>query len=163
MKLEAVDIEPDDLKIVASPDRFRKEISLEDTRLSMDMPISIKYDYLDLDKTSYNFKQEFHLADTQHYFEMMKIISSKTINGMEETAREYHFRRSNISGNLRREMLKAIPEAVKSNPIVYHFGLYTSENANRESDIRSPRIYFMLGTNGFIYPIFFDPYHEINP
>ena len=28
---------------------------------------------------------------------------------------------------------------------------------------RPVRIYFMLGTYGYIYPLFFDPYHEINP
>lgn len=57
-----------------------------------------------------------------------------------------------------------MPEAIQSNPIIYHFALYTSkQQADRNKDIRSPRVYFMLGTYGFIYPLFFDPYHEINP
>jgi len=49
--------------------------------------------------------------------------------------------------------------------IVYHFGLYECESkqASRATGERSPRVYFMLGTNGFIYPLFFDPFHELNP
>lgn len=164
MKLSSIDLEPEELKTINSPDHFKKEISYEDSRMSMDLPIVIKYDYLDLGNTAYHFKQEFKLKDTQKYFEMMKEISSNSINSLSAKARTYHFYRTNITGNLRAAMLKAIPEAVQSNTIIYHFALYTSEEkADRSKDIRSPRIYFMLGTYGYIYPLFFDPYHEINP
>lgn len=49
--------------------------------------------------------------------------------------------------------------------IVYHFGLYEcdSRKASRNTGERSPRVYFLLGANGFIYILFFDPYHELNP
>ncbi len=165
MKLTSVDLEDEELKILARPDTFFKKIGFEDTRLSKKLRISIKYDYLDLENTSYHFYQEFHLKDTQRYFEIMKELSSKTINELEESPRELHFYRNKINGNLR-AMLKAhIPNALSSEAIIYHFALYTNKDilADRGKDIRSPRIYFMLGTNGFIYPIFFDPYHEINP
>lgn len=164
MKLDSIDLEPDELRTINSPDRFKKEISYEDSIMSMDLPIVIKYDYLDLGDTAYHFKQEFKLKDTQRYFEMMKEISSSSINRLSMKARDYHFYRTNISGNLRTAMQKIIPEAVCTNTIIYHFALYTSEEkADRNRDIRSPRIYFMLGTYGYIYPLFFDPYHEINP
>ncbi len=50
-------------------------------------------------------------------------------------------------------------------PEIYHFALYTAENevADRTKGIRSPRIYFVLADYGRIYPLFFDPYHELNP
>lgn len=164
MKLGSIDLEPEELKTINSPDRFKNEISWDDSRMSMDLSIVIKYDYLDLGDSAYHFKQEFKLADTQRYFEMMKEISSNSINSLSAKARDYHFRRTDIKGNLRKAMERTIPEAVSSNPIVYHFALYTSEEAaDREKDIRSPRIYFLLGTYGYIYPLFFDPYHEINP
>ena len=42
--------------------------------------------------------------------------------------------------------------------------LYESEKwADRETDTRCSRVYFMLGTYGHIYILFFDPYHELNP
>ncbi len=163
MKLTDVDILPDELRAMAMPDKFKNEIGYEDTQLSMDIPICIKYDYLDLEDTEYHFNQSFHHRDTQCYFKMMKMISSSTINSLMKKEREYHFYRSKIAGNLKRVLQQSLPEAVNSNPIVFHFALYTAENADRTKDVRSPRIYFLLGTNGFIYPLFFDPYHEINP
>ena len=65
MKLSSVDLEPEELMTINSPDSFKKEISYEDSRMSMDLPIVIKYDYLDLGNTDYHFKQEFKLKDTQ--------------------------------------------------------------------------------------------------
>jgi hypothetical protein len=41
--------------------------------------------------------------------------------------------------------------------------LYTNDEASRETGVKSPRVYFILGTYGFVYILFFDPYHEINP
>ena len=38
--------------------------------------------------------------------------------------------------------------------------LHRAKNT-RENGVRSPRIYFMQGLYGVIYPLFFDPYHEI--
>lgn len=52
------------------------------------------------------------------------------------------------------------PECI---PSFYHFALYTNEESSRKSGIKSPRIYFFIGGNGVIYPLFYDPYHEINP
>ena len=162
MKLSNVDIEPDEIKTLNSPDNFKKEITTDDARISTDMPIVIKYDYIDLGKTKYSFRQPFRLRDTQTYFKMMKTISSNTINTLSDNARKYHFYRTPIVGKLEEIMKRVIPDAVKTNQIVFHFALYTNKNkADRISDTRSPRIYFILGTNGFIYPIFFDPFHEI--
>ena len=48
MKLSSIDLEPEELKTINSPDYFKKEISYEDSRMSMELPIVIKYDYLDI-------------------------------------------------------------------------------------------------------------------
>lgn len=162
-----IDIQPDELARLNTPDSFRNSLSYNDVQLSKDLPIVVKYDYIDLNVTDYHFKQEFLLRDTQEYFTMMKDISSSTINDLEAKARQdksYHFYRSSFSGNIRKAVRQIMPDADES-MIVYHFGLYECESkqASRATGERSPRVYFMLGTNGFIYPLFFDPYHELNP
>jgi len=162
MKLTAADLEPEDYATLNSPDRPSYCLSVEDVRLSDTTPIVVKYDYIDLGVTPYNFGQEFLKEDTRSYFERMKYISSKTVGSLKGN-RELHFYRSGLRGNLRKTIKALLPNADDS-MIVYHFALYTSEEtASRATGIRSPRIYVMHGTNGFIYPLLFDPYHELNP
>lgn len=168
MKLDPydVDITKDDISTLNKPDSFNKNsrITIDDARLSMDVPIVVKYDYVDLELTDYNFKQKFDLKDTQEYFSMMKTISSNTINRLQQNAKDYHLYRSNLKGNLK-TAIKKIFQDVDENIIIYHFGLYECESkqASRETGERSPRIYFILGNNGHVYILFFDPYHELNP
>lgn len=164
MKLSAVDLEDEDFKVINSPDRFNVKLGIDDAKLSMNIPILVRYDYIDIDKTEYNFSQIFHNADTKAYFARMKDMAGHSMNELIENARELHFYRSPITGKLRDIVADVIPDAIRSNQIVYHFGLYTSPNGDacRDKDIRSPRIYFILGTYGHIYILFFDPYHEIN-
>ena len=54
------------------------------------------------------------------------------------------------------------PELV---PPFFHFALYQDKGTmgNRISGVKSPRIYFFIGDNATLYPMFYDPYHEINP
>jgi len=155
-----IDIQPDELARLNTPDSFKNSLSYDDVQLSKDLPIVVKYDYIDLNVTDYHFKQKFLLRDTQ------------------ECVRDWH----HTSGRKRRFLLTRctiitrlvtkgisrnnviMPDAEES-MIVYHFGLYECESkqASRATGERSPRVYFMLGTNGFIYPLFFDPFHELNP
>lgn len=166
MKLNPYDIDlgKDDIAVLNTPDTFSRRLSTEDAQLSMDVPIVIKYDYVDLGKTAYHFKQEFLLEDTQNYFSIMKDISSNTINNLVRKGRQYHFYRSDYRGNLKRAVALMFNN-VDEDIILYHVGLYESEGgeASRETGKRSPRIYFILGNNGHIYILFFDPYHELNP
>lgn len=51
-------------------------------------------------------------------------------------------------------------------PEIFHFALYPKKlqhNADRYNKIKNPRVHFVVGSNGMIYPLFYDPYHEINP
>ncbi len=144
-----------------------EKLTFEDSRLAHDVPIVISYEMIDLDETDYHFKQVFTHKDTQRYFEVFKNISCQSINDIiEESHHSLHFHRSAAKGNLKRLLEKLSPGCVTadSEPMIYHFALYTDkEGADRSRDRRSPRIYFMLGRNGMIFPLFFDPFHEINP
>ena len=132
--------------------------------LSQQVPVAVCYDLADLDSNPYHFKQPFHLRDTQMYFERMQEICQGVVLDLFDKPLEWHFRRNDVRGNLKRELMKLNPDVVNGNPMIFHFALYTTPGgADRSRDIRSPRVYFMLGINGMIYPLFFDPYHEINP
>lgn len=140
------------------------QLTSQDLNLSQSFSIAVCYDLIDLDKTPYNFRQEFHDIDAKMYFERMSEICNSNILDLFEKPRDWHFSSSCLKGNLLRELKKLDKDVVKGNPMIFHFALYTSkEGADRKTGVRSPRIYFMLGKYGMIYPLFFDPYHEINP
>lgn len=143
-----------------------ESLSIEDTRLSVDVPIVVSYELADLDKTAYHFRQEFKLQDTQAYFEIMKNISCRSINELiDESDHSLHFYRTRVNKKIENLLKLLDPDCSpdQNATLIYHFALSTdSEGASRESGRRSPRIYFMLGRNGMIFPLFFDPYHEIN-
>ena len=56
-----IDIQPEELAQLNTPDSFKNSLSYDDVQLSKDLPIVVKYDYIDLDVTDYHFKQEFLL------------------------------------------------------------------------------------------------------
>lgn len=141
-------------------------LSIEDSQLSMNVPIVISYELADMDKTNYHFKQEFKWEDTKAYFQTMKDISCRSVNDIiNESDHTLHFHRTRVNGKIKSLLKRLNPECEPDeSTIIYHFALYTgSRKASRASGNRSPRVYFMLGRNGMIFPLFFDPYHEINP
>jgi hypothetical protein len=48
-------------------------------------------------------------------------------------------------------------------PPIGQFALYTKaeQKASRESGIKSPRVFFMIGEKSVFYILFIDLYHEI--
>lgn len=148
---------------------YNTEISAEYLSDSQDYPIVVCYKLLDFDKSNYNFTQSFSERDTLEYFMAMRTLSTKTINEiMDDTEfkQKYHFRLSKLQGNLLKEFKKVLgkKKVTENSAMFFHFALYTSkEKASRKTKVRSPRIYFILGLFGTIYPVFFDPYHELNP
>lgn len=141
-------------------------LSIEDTKLSKNVPIVISYELADMDKTAYHFQQEFKWDDTKAYFQIMKNISCRSINEIiDESDHSLHFYRSGVNNRIKELLKRLNPECEPGDTtLIYHFALYTDKDgASRESGRRSPRVYFMLGRNGMIFPLFFDPYHEINP
>lgn len=145
-------------------------ISYEDLKESKRQLISVYYNEIDLDKTKYNFSQAFEGNESCMYFERMKTFSKTTINDIMDDPdnHDWHFYRNDL-GDGRNSYLKNLlkevnPKMAKGNPEIYHFALDPDNStfANRNTGDRNPRIYFMVGYNGTIHPLFFDPYHEIN-
>lgn len=140
-----------------------RHLTNDDVVNSNKLPIRISYEYADMGKTAYSFSQHFTERDVKEYFSKMKHISGKTIWELvdEETV---SLRRH--SGGLHKKLKMVLeqlnPEIAKGEPIIFHFHLYTDKNeSSRQTGVRSPRVYFMQGTYGVIYILFFDPFHEI--
>ncbi|MDE5632490.1 MAG: hypothetical protein K2L92_10720 [Muribaculaceae bacterium] len=166
MKLTAVDLEHEDYYTINRRDPLKYSLTKDDSRLSHSVHGVIKYDYIDLGKTDYHFKQAFEQQEISMYFERMNLLSTTTIDNLSSRADDLHLRRSDIKGNLKKAVLQIYPEMAQSNPIIYHIALHDKnhkEKGDRNKGTRCPRLYFMLGTNGHIYILFFDPYHELNP
>ena len=143
-----------------------KSLTNEELAASLDVPITVCYMLADISSTEYGFGQVFNQEDTLHYFSTMRKFGSNSLNMLFEHRHDYHLYRSAVKGKLFEVLKSVYPNLTKGIvPEIYHFALYTVENglADRTSDIRSPRIYFVLGDYGRIYPLFFDPYHELNP
>lgn len=158
-------LDEEDLYDLHKPLELYEQISNEDLKLAYDCPLVVSYHLIDLEATDYHFFQEFTHRDTQMYFKRMQELSSATINELDENARQRHFYRSPLKGKLLQVLRKIEPDIQKANPLIFHFDLYTDKDvvADRDKNIRQPRIYFMLGRYGVMYILFFDPYHEINP
>lgn len=138
-------------------------ISNDDIRNSCLLPIRISYEFVDMGDTEYGFNQNFSEKDTFEYFDCMKYISGRTIDELLMDDGFRLRRHSALHKPLKSALDKLELGITEGQPIIFHFGLYTDKKqmASRESGVRSPRIYFMQGLYGVIYPLFFDPYHEI--
>lgn len=151
-----------------SMDYSSKTLSNQDIANSHDYPIVVSYKLTDIGTTKYGFHQEFTQEDTEAYFRIMRRFAKTTLNQLINSTDRHrlHLYRTDLRGNLRRELEKLCPHGLDvSSSTIYHFALYQKKDitANRAKGIRSPRVYFILGSYGTIYPIFFDPFHEINP
>lgn len=132
---------------------------------------TISYRYIDLDKTDYHFRQKcFDNNDIVPYFEFMSMLSDNPFNSLiNDKEPSWHLNPNNYDRDKRFQELvnKAlkIPSKlpIERQPAFYHFALYTNQKASRTNKVKSPRIFFFIGNNAVIYPLFYDPYHEINP
>lgn len=162
MKLIEKDTFGDDINIAHLTDR----INYQDLQESQDCLISVQYNELDFGNTAYGFNQPFLNNEANLYFERMKTFSETTINDIiDKGIHSWHFYRTGIKGNLKKVFDKMDSSIPKSDPMIFHFALDPNckIEADRKSGSRNPRIYFMVGYKGMIHPIFFDPYHELNP
>ena len=142
------------------------EMDYQDLRESQDCLISVQYNEIDLGRTNYGFYQKFRGVEANQYFERMKAFSEMTINEIiDQGFHAWHFYRTSIKGTIRKVFDSIDPKISKANPMIFHFALDPSckIEANRINGLRNARIYFMVGYNGMIHPLFFDPYHELNP
>lgn len=133
---------------------------------------SVCYKYLQMSGT-YGFDQkEWDNRDAVAYFKSMSILARMAIREFQNLDKEvWHLNSNKIAHgqNLYNELLpifgKEILNAPERIPPFFHFALYQDKGvtANRDTGVKSPRIYFFIGDNATIYPMFYDPYHEINP
>ena len=133
---------------------------------------SVCYRYLQLDG-KYGFDQDaWDKRDIVAYFDSMNILSELCIDEFWELdSQQWHlhkndiFREKNLSDLIKSTIGKNIRLTPETTPIFFHFALYQDRNviADRKTGIKSPRIYLFIGENAKLYPLFYDPYHEINP
>lgn len=143
------------------------ELDYQDLQSSQDCKITVQYNEIDLSRTAYHFNQPFVGNEANLYFERMKEFSELSVNYiLEHSDFRSHFHRTDIRGNIKKVFDEINPNISKVNPLIFHFALNPDckiTNADRKTGIRNPRIYFMVGYNGMIHVLFFDPYHELNP
>ncbi len=119
----------------------------------------------------YNFRQHyFDNKDAVCYFEFMSMLTDEPFNTLyDERDHEWHLNRNDYDKDVRFQKLVDKTLGIEKKltaecqPSFFHFALYTNQNASRLSGVKSPRIYFFIGANAVLYPLFYDPYHEINP
>lgn len=150
---------------------FGDEIDHSEHFQALNSLSTVSYRYIDLNKTKYNFRQScFDNEDARSYFEFMCMLTSEPFNILyDEREANWHLNRNDYEKDHRFQEL--VDEAlglkrklkVECQPSFYHFALYTNQNADKNTGVKSPRIYFFIGADAVIYPLFFDPYHEINP
>lgn len=152
--------------------QFGDKIDNEELSDSLEYPSVVSYRYLELEPvTKYHFSQScLDNKDIIGYFKFMKLLTSVPFNLLRESKKHewhlnptyYHTQKSfRLLVNQSLGLKKDLP--IESTPNFFHFALGTSGKASRETGEKSPRIYFFFGNNATIYPLFYDPFHEINP
>lgn len=150
---------------------FGDKLDNRSVSASLDTLSTISYRYIDFDKTNYNFWQDcFDNQDIVEYFSFVNMLTTYPFNELlNKREPDWHLNSNDYNRDVKFRNLintaldikeRLTPECT---PLFYHFALYTNQTASRESQIKSPRIYFFIGANAVIYPLFYDPYHEINP
>lgn len=161
-----IDLNFEDTSDLHFPAKLTENLSTRDLVDSQNQCISVQYNQIDLGNTGYGFNQAFEGNEANLYFERMREFSKRTLNDIRENASyKLHFNRTDIRGNIKRIFDSINPKIAKANPLIFHFALDPDNHsiADRDKNIRNPRVYFMVGRNGMIHVLFFDPYHEINP
>lgn len=156
---------------IESEYNFGDEINNSDFKNALNSLAVISYRYIDFDKTKYHFFQDcFDNKDILEYFDFMNFLTSYPFNDiLSNKDKDWHLYNNNYFKDLRFKELVDTALGIKKGlrveqvPSFYHFALYTNETASRHTNIKSPRVYFFIGENAIIYPLFYDPYHEINP
>ena len=146
--------------------RFGDVIDTRDISQSKNMALVVCYEYMDLTGGQFSINQlAFDANDAKIYFERMKTLSKSCINDITDNdSRQWHLYPTRGS-KIWNEISKLYPKRLTSEtlPPIMHFALYTCEGqADREQCIKSPRVHFIVGSHGIIYPLFYDPYHEMN-
>lgn len=137
-------------------------------RIAFEKTPLIAYDYIDIEKTNYHFHQKcLNNYDAKNYFLKLKEISSKNIDELKINYKD-HFHIYNDPPkklkSLFKELFNKTNIRAEEIPPFGQIALYTDKKgADRTKNIKSPRIYFIIGRYAVFHILFYDPYHEINP
>ena len=164
----AIDLSDFDIEDFGAPlAHLTEELDWQDLQESQDCLITVQYNEVDLEKTPYHFNQPFVGNEANLYFQRMKEFSELSVNYIvDHSDYRSHFHRTDIRGNIKKVFDSIDTNIAKANPLIFHFALDPESKetaADRKTGVRNPRIYFMIGYNGMIHILFFDPYHELNP
>lgn len=160
------DFEADELNEIHETYDFDAPPSNKDIAQTKVTKPVVCYDLIDLSNSNYSFSQTcFDAKDVEAYFNRMKKLCSSNIEDIINNGeRDWHL--CPTKGRNIETEIKRITNNPRLNqfPEIMHFALYTSKGmASRQSGVKSPRIHFLVGRNGMICPIFYDPFHEMNP
>lgn len=140
----------------------RDRLTNDEVRMSRNSHIVICYDYIRLEG-DFGFLDNFSSLDANSYFSKMKAFSGNSFEGIiNDFDYTYHFNRTYLNSRVKKELRKEFGDRINFDDLIlYHFALYTNDNADRKRDVKSPRVHFLLGRFGMIYILFYDPYHEL--
>ncbi len=147
-------------------ERFDLGTNMSDiaVRLSMSMPITVSFKFMSL-TGGYSFADSFDGHDAARFFAVLKKLCGMTMDEAVDASsgelRNFHF--SEINRSLRAALQKVSGGKRIGDAPCFQFGLYTDKNerAGRESGVKAPRVFCLLGYRGVIYPLLYDPYHEM--
>lgn len=163
--------DPEELENLHKRFRFGDKISNNSIAVTKEVAPLVCYSLINLTDKNYGFGQEeFDHTDALYYLERMKTLTSKSIFDIIEDE-DYNPQDWHLNQTRGRNIREAIREHFKITknfemPEIFHFALYPKQlqqTPSREQKIKNPRVHFIVGANGMIYPLFYDPYHEINP
>lgn len=167
MSFGGIDYDADELNELHRRYEIGDRIINKDIYISKTISPVICYSHIDLSGSEYSFNKVEFKEDVCLYLEKIKALCDNSIEELlnKDTKREWHLfptRGKKIITELKRhfDVKKIDQDRV---PEIYHFALYTDQDkADKETGKRSPRIHFIVGNHGMLYPLFYDPYHEIN-
>lgn len=145
------------------------KITNEKIAASKKVPNLVSYSMVNLSDSNYGFNHpNFDEKDALYYLNRMKILSTKSISEIRDSDKNLDWHLHKTNGRNIIESVKEHFNVKKLNdmPEIYHFALYPRHKqtkADKSNKIKNPRIHFVIGYYGIIYPLFYDPYHEINP
>lgn len=143
----------------------RLQMEFDDRKVgcSMNFPVLVCYRYLPI-SGKYSFVDNFDADDARRYFDVMRRLSRASVNDAidadEDEFRNFHFVRPTPR---MRKAIEGFNGCALRNVTLIQFGLYTDKRhmADRSSGVKAPRVFCMVGYGGVIYPVLYDPYHEM--
>lgn len=134
---------------------------------ALDYTPCFNYSHVLLDESRYAFNgKEFGEIDRKHYFNIARKISRFSVKELINlpSNKDLHFNNINNLESRKNEQLKKIVLRALNKKsytsefegMLFKFALYTTDNENENS----PRVYFILGSNGIFYILFIDLKHE---